>query len=85
MQQLVDAGVSTDAFLKALAGGVVRNEKAKLKPHVRLYVSAVQQYSRGAGGRVKGGNGGGQARSGCMGGLLPQCKGWPAILCQPLC
>lgn len=36
MQQLVDAGVKTDAFLKALAGGVVKNEKAKLRPHVRL-------------------------------------------------
>lgn len=36
MQQLVDAGVKTDAFLKALAGGVVKNEKSKLKPHVRL-------------------------------------------------
>ncbi|PRW50843.1 Translational activator GCN1 isoform A [Chlorella sorokiniana] len=33
VQQLVDAGVKTDAFLKALAGGVVKNEKAKLKPH----------------------------------------------------
>jgi len=30
----VDAGVKTDAFLKALAGGVVKQEKAKLKPHV---------------------------------------------------
>lgn len=34
MQRLVDAAVGTDAFLKALAGGVVKHEKAKLRPHV---------------------------------------------------
>jgi hypothetical protein len=34
VQRLVDAAVAQDAFLKALAGGVVKNEKAKLKPHV---------------------------------------------------
>lgn len=34
VQRLVDAAVAQDAFLKALAGGIVKNEKAKLKPHV---------------------------------------------------
>jgi hypothetical protein len=34
VQRLVDAAVQQDAFLKALAGGIVKNEKAKLKPHV---------------------------------------------------
>ena len=36
VQRLVDAAVKKDAFLKALAGGVVRQEKAKLKRHVSL-------------------------------------------------
>jgi hypothetical protein len=35
VQQLVDAAVQQDAFLKALAGGIVKQEKAKLRPHVR--------------------------------------------------
>lgn len=34
MQALVVAAVPTDAFLKAMAGGVVKQEKAKLRPHV---------------------------------------------------
>ncbi|KAI3427088.1 hypothetical protein D9Q98_007027 [Chlorella vulgaris] len=33
VQQLVDAAVQQDAFLKALAGGIVKQEKAKLRPH----------------------------------------------------
>ncbi|KAL4419436.1 hypothetical protein ABPG77_006363, partial [Micractinium sp. CCAP 211/92] len=33
VQQFVSAAVEQDAFLKALAGGVVKQEKAKLKPH----------------------------------------------------
>ncbi len=34
VQQFVSAAVVQDAFLKALAGGVVKQEKTKLKPHV---------------------------------------------------
>ena len=34
VQRLVDVAVQQDAFLKALAGGIVKNEKAKLRPHV---------------------------------------------------
>ncbi|KAL4444093.1 hypothetical protein ABPG75_011830 [Micractinium tetrahymenae] len=33
VQQFVSAAVERDAFLKALAGGVVKHEKAKLKPY----------------------------------------------------
>lgn len=34
MQQFVSTAVECDAFLKALAGGVVKHEKAKLRPYV---------------------------------------------------
>lgn len=35
MQQLVESAVACDAFLKALAGGIVKHEKAALQLHVR--------------------------------------------------
>lgn len=36
MQAAVEAAVGVDPFLKALAGGVVKQEKAQLRPHVSI-------------------------------------------------
>lgn len=43
VQQLVDASVRRDAFLKALAGGIVKHEKAKLKQHVRRLLARLHR------------------------------------------